>query len=291
MGRIGVLIASTLIALAGLLVVPGVSQAEGASSCNHDPCTKLPYSFNVAINGQVVPNMDDNVFGTYNPVVGTLLTTNPETYVTNPDGTITGTVTADVIVGLSVSQSLANDVTVYFEGGMPQDGLPCPDGPCTIPSFPCTLGAGLTSTSCDFPDWWQSYSSTLSLDNDTAYNVIYTDPGQPNLVDYNGHPNSYGYGFAWLTAFIPTAPTTGLAERAASSRSFTVRYRPTFAGNFTLNVKRGTRLIAQRFLGWKKAGAYSVRFWCGTRTGNLTLVVVGTRHGNVQRSNPKSVTC
>src|SRR2546425_6251484 len=110
--------------------------------------------------------MDDNVFGTYNPVVGALLTTNPETYVTNPDGSITGTVTAGVTVGLSVSQSLANDVTVYFEGGIQQDGLTCPDGPCTIPSFPCTLLAGQTSTSCEFPDWWQSYSSALSIDND-----------------------------------------------------------------------------------------------------------------------------
>jgi hypothetical protein len=69
------------------------------------------------------------------------------------------------------------------------------------------------------------------------------------------------------------------------------RYRPAFSGSFTLDaIRHGTTVVGRRLLGQKKPGSYSTKFSCGTRRGNLTLIVVGRRPGKVQRSNPKTVT-
>src|SRR5437879_8609374 len=154
--------------LASLLALPGVSQAQSGSSCNHDPCTNLPYSYTATVNGMVVPNMDDNLFGDHHTDVGSpVVPTNPETYVMNPDGTITGTVTAEVTIGLALSEPLANDVVVYLRGNIPQDGQDCSGEECVFADYPCVLPAGETSTACDIPNWWQSYSSTLALGTGT----------------------------------------------------------------------------------------------------------------------------
>jgi hypothetical protein len=196
MGRIGLLVAATLMILVGLLALPGVSQAANGSSCNHDPCTNLPYSFTVTVDGMVVPNMDDNLFGGYHQgdVGLPLISTNQETYVSNPDGSITGTVTAGVTVGLTVSEPLANDVVVYLDSTLPQNGYMCSGSGCVYADNPCVLPAGQTTTSCIFSDWWQAYSSSLPIGTGTFDIVIYSDPGQPNLVTDDGHSNAYGEG-------------------------------------------------------------------------------------------------
>jgi hypothetical protein len=125
------------------------------------------------------------------------------------------------------------------------------------------------------------------------YNVAYTDPGQPNRVIYNGHPNTYGFGFTIITAFVPEPPPAGTMARsiAAAGTSFTVHYDPIFAGNFTLYAKRFGVVLYQRLLGWRTVGQHAAWFDCGTRRGRLALVVAGKRQGRTQQSQVKRVYC
>jgi hypothetical protein len=278
-----------------MITAPGAGASTG-TSCDNDPCTNLPYSFTVTVDGGVVPHMDSNVFGTYQADSGApTLAVTPETYVTNPDGTMTGTVTAQVSIGLSVTQALGNDVTVYFEGGIMQDGHGCPDGPCTIPSYPCTLPAGQVSASCEIPEWWQSYwSGFQDVGPPASYNVIFADPGQPDRSEVNGHPNSYGWGFTIIPAFVPPPPagSSASALRAPSaSSSFKIRYHPVFGGNFTLYAKHYGVVVYHRFLGWRSPGVHTAWFDCGTHRGRIGLVVIGTRHDQSQHSQTKHVWC
>jgi hypothetical protein len=318
------------VALRGLVLAASASAALLLSCLVTVPAQAVAipqpsYSYSVTINGQPLGLYTDTQ-GWDGSLPTPEVATTPETYitclgteeegicapetnadgtvVTLPAGTVIGTVSFDLQVGISISAPQDHDVSVLVDGGPTYTGECGPDACGSNQLNPvyyqtCVLPAGQSSVECQYRDiTWHYGSFWYGWGDSTDFSFLFSDctltvTSGNNEVCANGDPVTGGFGYAAVDAFIPPGAGQYAGSSAlVSGKSFAVEYEPIFKGAFTLVAKRPNgSLVRTTYLGVKGPAAYTKRFYCQSLKGSVTVLVRGTEHGHLQRSSAKTVTC